>query len=89
MPNITKGSLEREAISLKSLGKPKKVTGNVNSSMSSSFKIYSSKFSWGEIVNHIDQSEKLVSEKVILQIVTGDAIEFENDIPTKHNAKVS
>ena len=88
MPNITQGSFEREAISLKSLGRPKKVTGNVNSSKSSNFKIYSSKFSWGEIVNHTDQSQKLVSEKV-LQMITGDTIEFENDIPTKHNAKVS
>ena len=76
MTNVTQGILEREAIYLKSLGKPNKVTGNVICSMSSNFKIYSSKFSWGEIVNHIDQSQKLVSEKVILQMGTGDAIEF-------------
>ena len=31
--------------------------------------------------------QKLTSDKVILQMVRGDTIEFENDIPTKHKAK--
>ena len=44
-------------------------------------------FHGGQIAEHIQEWQKLTSDKFILQMVRGDTIEFENDIPTKHNAK--
>ena len=40
-----------------------------------------------QIVEHIRECQKLTSNKVVLQMVKGDTIKFENDIPTKHNVK--
>ena len=39
-----------------------------------------------QIAEHIQEWQKLTSDKFILQMVRGDTIEFENDIPIKHNA---
>ena len=44
-------------------------------------------FHGGQIAEHIQEWKKLTSDKFILQMDRGDTIEFENDIPTKHNAK--
>ena len=44
-------------------------------------------FHGGQIAEHIQEWQKLTSDKFILQMVRGDTIEFENDIPIKHNAK--
>ena len=41
----------------------------------------------GDKLRIIFKWQKLTSDKVILQMVRGDTIEFENDIPTKHKAK--
>ena len=40
-----------------------------------------------QIAEHIQEWQKLTSDKFILHMVRGDTIEFENDIPMKHNAK--
>ena len=40
-----------------------------------------------QIAEHIQEWQKLTSDKFILQVVRGDTIEFENDIHIKHNAK--
>ena len=42
------------------------------------------KFHGGQIAKK--EWQKLTSSKFILQMVRGDTIEFENDIPIKHNA---
>ena len=44
-------------------------------------------FHGGQIAEHIQEWQKLTSDKFILQMVRGDTIEFENDISIKHNAK--
>ena len=44
-------------------------------------------FHGGQIAERIQEWKKLTSDKFILQMVRGDTIEFENDIPTKYNAK--
>ena len=41
----------------------------------------------GKIAEHIQEWQKLTSDKFILQMVRGDPIEFENDIPIKHKTK--
>ena len=43
----------------------------------------------GQILEHIQEWQKVISDKQILQMVRGDNIEFENDTPTKHDAKKS
>ena len=45
-------------------------------------------FHGGQIVDQIQKWQKLTSAKFILQMLTGDTIEFENDSPIKHNAKI-
>ena len=44
-------------------------------------------FHGAQIAEHIQEWQKLTSDKFILQMVRRDTIEFENDIPIKHNAK--
>ena len=44
-------------------------------------------FHGGKIAEHIQEWQKLTTDKFMLQMVRGDTTEFENDIPTKHNAK--
>ena len=44
-------------------------------------------FMEGSLAEHIPEWQKLTSDKLILQMVRGDTIEFENDTPIKHNAK--
>ena len=46
-------------------------------------------FHRGQIAEHIQEWQKLTSEKFISQMVRGDTIEFENYIPIKYNAKKS
>ena len=47
-------------------------------------------FHGGQIAEHIQEWQKITSDKFVLQmVVRGDTIEFENDIPIKHNAKNS
>ena len=45
------------------------------------------KFYGGQIAEHIQEWEKLTSDKFILQMIRGDITDFENSIPIKHNAK--
>ena len=44
-------------------------------------------FHGGQIAEHIQEWQKLTSDRFVLQVVRGDTKEFENDIPIKHNAK--
>ena len=44
-------------------------------------------FHGGQIAEHIQEWQKLTSDRFVLQVVRGDTKEFENDIPVKHNAK--
>ena len=46
-------------------------------------------FYGGQTAEHIQEWQKLTSDKVVLQMNVGDTTEFENDIPTKHNPKQS
>ena len=44
-------------------------------------------FHGGQIAEHIQEWQQITFDKFVLQMVRRDAIEFENDIPIKDNAK--
>ena len=91
MQNLTKGSIFKVAggtASQKSPGRHQSKLQEILTPASEiSLKHTTQNFQRGQIVEHIQAWQKLTSDKVILQMVRGDNVEFENDTPIKHDAK--
>ena len=64
-----------------------KVTRNISPALEVSLKHTPKNFHGGQIAEHIQEWQKLTSDRFVLQVVRGDTKEFENDIPVKHTAK--
>ena len=44
-------------------------------------------FIGGKIANHITERKKLTSDEEIIQIMLGDTIDFDGEVPSKHAAQ--
>ena len=64
-----------------------KLQGILNTALKISLKYSPQNIYHGQLADQIDEWKKFTSDQVILQMISGDSNEFENNIPKKHNSE--